>query len=102
MKNFIEDLNWWNKYKRKKESKKEIMFGLVRFYGISTIGGYLIPNPVLYISSSISNNSVSRKYSFFAYTQLNVKTVLFQTIQLNISTQLKCEKQFYSKQFSLA
>ena len=28
---------------------------------------------------------------FFAYTQLNVKTVLLQTIQFSISTQFKCQ-----------
>ena len=48
----------------------------------------------------------------FVYTQLNVKTVLFQTIQFSVSTismkktvpfqtiQLSIEKQFYFKQFS--
>ena len=33
----------------------------------------------------ITNNSI--KHQSFIYTQLNVKTALFQTIQLNISTQ---------------
>ena len=41
----------------------------------------------IHINSSISNNSVSYKYSFFIYTQLNVKTVPFQTVQFSISTQ---------------
>ena len=36
------------------------------------------------------------KYSF------NVKIVLFQAIQFSISTQVQCQKQFYSKQFKLA
>ena len=40
-----------------------VWFGLVYFYGISTIVGYLMPNPFLYIL-----------------------TVLFQTIQFSIST----------------
>ena len=31
----------------------------------------------MHINSSISNNSVSSKYSFFVYTPINVKTVLF-------------------------
>ena len=35
-----------------------VWFGLVWFYGISIILGYLMPNPFLYINSSISNNSV--------------------------------------------
>ena len=42
-------------------------FGLVWFYGTSTIVGYLMPNSFLYI-----------------------KTVLFQIIQLSISTQFSC------------
>ena len=55
------------------------LFGLVWFCGISTIVGYLMPNPLLYI-----------------------KTVLFQTIQFSISTQFQCQRQFYFKQFFLA
>ena len=56
----------------------------------------------------------------FVYTQLHVKTVLFQTIHFNlstvsisktvlvqsiqfsISTQFECQNEFYFKQFSLA
>ena len=34
---------------------------LFKFYGISTFVGYLTPNP-FYTNSSISNNSVYRKY----------------------------------------
>ena len=41
-----------------------ILFGLVCFYSTSTIIGYLMPNPFLYI-----------------------QTVLFQTIQFSISKQ---------------
>ena len=37
----------------------------------------------------------------FVYTQLNVKTVLFQTIQFSVSIS-SMSKQFYFKQFSLA
>ena len=82
----------------------------------------MIPIKDKYINSSISNNSNLYEYIFFfAYTQLNVKTVLFQTIQLcistqfqwqkevsfqtiqfSISTQVQCQKQFFFKQFSLA
>ena len=47
------------------------VFALVLFYGISTIVGYLMPNPVL-----------------------------FQTIQFSIVTQFKCQKQFYFRFFS--
>ena len=50
-----------------------VWFGLVQsglgwFYGISTIAGYLMPNPFLYI-----------------------QTVLFQTIQYCKSTQFICQ-----------
>ena len=94
------------------------------------------------IISSISNNSVQLSKTFlfqaiqfsqtvliqliqisisidFVYTELNVKTVLyqtihfnvntvsmsktvsFQTIQFSISMQFNCQKHFYSKLFSL-
>ena len=66
---------WMQKY----YTASRVWFDLVWFYGTSTIVGYLIPNPFL-----------------------NIKTVLFQIIQLNISTQFHCKKQFYFKQFSLA
>ena len=36
------------------------MFG---FYGISTIVGYLMPNPFLYKNSPISNNSLQHEYT---------------------------------------
>ena len=56
------------------------LFCLVWFYGLSTIVGYLMPNPLLYI-----------------------KTVPFQEIQFNINTQLKCQKTvlFKTIQFSI-
>ena len=54
--------------------KSVYLFG---FYGISTFVGYLMSNPFLY------------KW-----------TVLFQTIQLSISTQFNCQKHFYFKLFS--
>ena len=38
----------------------------------------------------ITNNSIN--HQSFIYTQLNVKTVLFQTIQFSINTQFKCQK----------
>ena len=46
-----------------------VWFGLVWFYGTSTIVGYLIPNSSLYI-----------------------QTVLFQTIQFSLSAQFKCQE----------
>ena len=55
------------------------------------------------MNRSTSNYSIKHKYSFGDFTQLNVKTVLFQTIQyLEISTQFQYQKEFYFKQFNLA
>ena len=36
------------------------------------------------------------------YTELHLKTVLFQIIQFSISMQFRCQKRFYFEQFSLA
>ena len=55
--------------------KNMVWFGLVLLH-ISHLG-YLQSNPFLYI-----------------------QTVLFQTIQFSLSTQLKCQKLFHSIQFS--
>ena len=50
------------------------------FYGISTIVGYLMTNPVFtYILDIIFVNT------FSSYKQLNDQTVLFLTIQFSIS-----------------
>ena len=47
-----------------------------------------------------TNNSI--KHQSFVYTQLTIKTVLFQTIQFSISTQLKCQTvQFEPKKRNL-
>ena len=68
-----------------------ILFGWFGFYGISNFVGYLMPNPFLYKSSSISNNSVKHKYTvqlsktfLFQVIQFS-QTVLIQTIQFSIS-----------------
>ena len=64
-----------------------IWFGLVWFYGISNIKGYLMPNTFLYVYTVLSQTiQFKHQYRFFVYTQLNVKAVLFLTIQLSIST----------------
>ena len=73
-------------------------------YGISIIVGYLMANPFytykqFYFKQCSLVNKVKwfqvllcipknlvKHHSFF-YSQLNIKTVLFQTIQFNISTQ---------------
>ena len=66
---------------------------LVEFYGISTIVGYLMPNPLLY------------KWSVLFQTIQFSQTVLIQTIQFNISIVLvhtvKCQNSSIFKKFSL-
>ena len=57
------------KEKKKRESQHRGGRGLVWFYGISTIVGYLMPNPFVYI-----------------------QIALFLTIHFSISTQFKCKK----------
>ena len=59
------------------------MAGSVWFYGIWNIVSYLMPDLFLYIKT-ILNKSVWYKDNFFVYSQLNVKTVQFQTIQFSI------------------
>ena len=55
-------------------------FGLVLFYGISTVVDYLMPNPVFaYVLNVWFVNTFCR------YTQLNDQTVLFPTILLRVS-----------------
>ena len=77
-------------------------FGLVWFYGILSILGYLMPNLVysflldIYDQPNISQQSwtaprivmyqkLSSKGLTYVYIQLNDHTVLFQTIQFSIS-----------------
>ena len=61
-----------------KFKKSCLVVYLFEFYGISTIVGYLTPNPFLH-----------------------KQTVLFQTIQFSISKHFNYQKYFYSKLFSL-
>ena len=56
------------------------------FYGISTIVGYLKPNPVF-------------TYVFCRYIKLNYQTVLFLTIQFSIS-QMVPSIAIYNKQYN--
>ena len=105
---------------------------LFGFYGISTFVGYLMPNLFLCkylvlfqtIQFSISTVSLSKTFQFQAirfiqtvlilviqfsistdvvYTQLNFKTVLYQTIQFSVST-LSMSKAvpFQTIQFSIS
>ena len=54
---------------------------LVWFSGLSTIYGYLIPNPIFTCILNIFVNT------FYRYTQLKDQTVLFFMIQFSISQQ---------------
>ena len=56
-------------------------FGLVLWY--INHCSLLMPSLFLNINSSVSNNSVN-KYRFFVYIKLNVKKILFQTIQFRL------------------
>ena len=62
-----------------------VWFGLAGFYGISTIVDYLKPNLFfIQINSSISNNSVKHKYTFFCLHTVKYlkKTILFKQSSL--------------------
>ena len=65
-------------------------FGLVGFFGISIIFGYLKPNPVF--TNTLNIWFVN---TFWRYTQLNDQTVLFLTTQFIRSTKLNGSKYYY-------
>ena len=46
-----------------------------------------------FVYTQLSDQTVqfSVNTQFFVYTQINVKTILFETIQFSISTQFKCQ-----------
>ena len=56
---------------------------VVLFYSISTLFGSFI------VELNHFDKSFKQLSKAFVYTQLNIKTVLFQTIQFSISTQFK-------------
>ena len=62
------DWVWWVSYGQKRD-KQIVLFGLVWFYGVSTILGYLMPNPFLYIKQLHFKQFSSAKVQFFVYTQ---------------------------------
>ena len=62
---------------RKIKHTEKKWFCLLWFYGISTIIGYLMSNPVFTYILDIVN-------TFCRYTRLNDQTVLLLTIQFNI------------------
>ena len=67
---------------------KKDSFNLIWTHGISNIVGNLVPNPFYtYKQFYFKQFSSASVQFFFVYTQLNVKTVLFQTIDFSISTQ---------------
>ena len=66
--------------------RAEMKSDLVGFYGVLTIVGYLISNPFYAYKQFYFKQFSLAQVQFFVYTQLNVKTVLFQTIQFSTST----------------
>ena len=63
----------------------------VGFYGISTFVGYLMPNP-FYVNNLFYLKQVKQLYV----------TILFQKIQLSISTQFKCKYGLIVKNISIS
>ena len=63
-----------------------IVRDLVWLYGISTIVGYLMPNPFLYIKTHPFQTIQFSISIVFGFHSVIVKTVLFQAIQFRIST----------------
>ena len=57
---------------------------MIWFYGISTIVGYLMPDPFLCTKTIIVQTIWFIRITGFFYTQINIKTVLLQTIQFSI------------------
>ena len=60
-------------------------YSLIWFYGISTIVGHIMPNPFYTYKQFYFKQFSLAGVQFFVYTQLKVKTVLFQIIQFIIS-----------------
>ena len=101
----------------------DFWFGLVGFHGISTVVGYLTPNPFLcklsvpfkIIQFSMSTQFNCPKHFYFKlFKQLYItfqfsisivsmsKTVQFQMIQFSISTQFKCKYSLIVKNISIS
>ena len=77
---------------------------MVRFYGMSTTVGYLIPNPFSYIKTvPFLTIQFSLSTSFCLYT-VKYETVLFQAIPFSVSTQFQSQKTdpFQTIQFSIS
>ena len=72
---------------------KYIWFGLFGFYGISTIVGYLMPNP-LYTYISIIYLALTIQHQSFFYMQLDDQTVQFNLACYFFAHSLNV-KQFY-------
>ena len=52
-----------------------VWFGLVEFYGISTIVGYLMPNPIFTFRLNLQNHFVKWAKFIFVLTQLMVSSI---------------------------
>ena len=84
-------VKWTNQGKGKAPTPtpRYIWFSLVWFYGISTIECHLILNPFLY-KETLRFQTIQLNISkVFVDTQLNVKTVLFQSIWSIISLNVR-------------
>ena len=62
------------------------------FYGTWTIVGYLIPSQFLCLQTVLFQTIQFSISSFFFCTQLNIKPVLYLSIQFTIITQFHCQK----------
>ena len=74
-----------------------VWFSFVGLYAISTIVGYLMPNPFY-----TYKQFYFKHFSSVKEHNLHVKNSSISTIRFSITILFKCQKQFFFKQFSLA
>ena len=74
-----------------------VWFGLVLFYGILTVVCYAMPNQFYKYKQFYF-----KQFSSVEVDSLNVKTILFQTIQLTICMKFKCQNNSLSIQFNIS
>ena len=79
---------YWDQLEYSKKSRKPDLL-VVLFYGVSTLFEQFNTELSHFDKHFKQFNLVL--VQFFVYSQLNVKTVLFQTFQFGISTQYKCQ-----------
>ena len=74
---------------KERVNKRNEIFGLFCFYGISTIVGHLKPNYFLYIYITNIKFGLAGFYGISTIVGLYTQTVLFQTIQFSINLNVK-------------